>query len=83
MDNKHGNGTLDNNGAGLSLIYTLHAVSHLSKDEFELLKLLRNDSSILDNFNDEGHEKFSKIKKILKSFNLSSIQDVIEIIENI
>lgn len=82
MNNKHGDGALEDNGAGLSLIYTLHVVSHLSRDEFELLKLLRNDRSMLENYKGEETEKVSTIKKILKSFNLSSIQEVIDIVEN-
>jgi hypothetical protein len=66
----------------LSLIYTLHAISHLSKDEIELLKTLRRDLSLLDKVTENNGEVFPKIQKILSHFNLNSIQEVIETVES-
>lgn len=66
----------------LSLMYTLHAISHLSREEMELLKALRQDISLLDKFKENGTEVVPKIGSILTKFNLNSIQEVIDIVEN-
>ncbi|HEY8422683.1 MAG TPA: hypothetical protein VIL05_13240 [Thermoclostridium sp.] len=66
----------------LSLMYTLHAISHLSREEMELLKALRHDISLLDKFKENGTEVVPKIGSILTKFNLNSIQEVIDIVEN-
>ena len=59
----------------LSLMYTLHAISHLSREEMELLKALRHDISLLDKFKENGTEVVPKIGSILTKFNLNSIQE--------
>jgi len=65
----------------LSLMYTLHAISHLSKDEMELLKALRQDISLLDKLQEETGV-VPKIGSIVTKFNLNTIQEVIDIVEN-
>lgn len=82
MKNRYDDVSLDYKTERLSLMYTLHAISHLSRDEIELLKALREDISLLDRFKEEGVEIFPKIRKILSKFNLNSIQEVIDIVEN-
>lgn len=66
----------------LSLMYTLHAVSHLSRDEFELLKKLRRSANLKEPLNNGETEMLPKVQKILDDFNAKSIQEVIEIVEN-
>ncbi|NLM11427.1 MAG: hypothetical protein GX213_11755 [Clostridiaceae bacterium] len=82
MKNKHGDVALENKVERLSLMFTIHAISHLSKDEIELLKTLRQDISLLERYKEDEAEVFPKIKKILSKFNLSSIQEVIDIVDN-
>jgi len=67
-------------GSSASLMYTINAISHLSRDEFELLKALRNS----DELNDSSKiiESLPKVQKIIRDFNVKSIRDVIEILEN-
>lgn len=82
MKSKHGDFTLNYEGDRLSLMCTLHAISLLSKDELELLRALRQDNSLLERLKEDEVEIFSKVKKILSNFNLSSIQEVIDTVDN-
>ena len=82
MKNRYEDVSLDYKAERLSLMYTLHAISQLSKDEIELLKALRRDITLLDKCNEESGEIFPKIRKILSQFNLSSIEEVIDAVEN-
>lgn len=82
MQNNHGDVTLNNGSEKLSLMYTIHAISHLSKDELELLKALQKDKSLLDHLKEDGNDVFPKIRKILRSFDLNSIEDVIHAVED-
>jgi hypothetical protein len=70
-------------GSSASLMYTINAISHLSRDEFELLKKLRSNSDDLKNiFKRNEIESLPEVQKIIKDFNVKSIRDVIEIMEN-
>jgi len=64
----------------MSLMHTLHAVSHLSRDEFELLKKLRCRDGIKEPLNDGEADMLPKVRRILDNFNAQSIQEVIEIV---
>lgn len=64
-----------------SLMYTIHAISHLSKDEFELLKTLRYSNDLSDSTERDKIETLPEVQKIVKDFNVKSIRDVIEILE--
>jgi len=66
----------------LSLMYTLNAVSHLNKEEFELLKKLKHESSFIKSIKESELHLHSKIQKILNNFNVDSIEEVIQIVEN-
>lgn len=71
---------LENNR--LSLMYTLNAVSHLNKEEFELLKKLKHESSLKESIQESELHVRPKIQKILDDFNADSIEEVIQIVEN-
>ena len=82
MKNRYSDFAFDNKAERLSLMYTIHAISNLSKDEIELLKALRQDISLLERYQDDKVGIFPKINRILAKFNLSSIQEVIDIVDN-
>lgn len=69
-------------GSRASLMYTINAISHLSKDEFELLKTLRYSDDLYNSAEKRKIESLPKVQKIMKDFNVKSIRDVIEILEN-
>lgn len=73
-------------GSRASLMYTLNAISHLSRDEFALLKKLRSISELNNEqknlLGEDGTEALPKIQKIIKDFNVCSIKDVIEVLES-
>jgi len=71
---------IDNNR--LSLMYTLNAVSHLNKEEFELLKKLKHEDSLKKSVNEGELHVHPNIRKILNDFNADSIEEVIQIVEN-
>ncbi|HEY8501015.1 MAG TPA: hypothetical protein VIL89_10375 [Clostridia bacterium] len=71
---------IDNNR--LSLMHTLNAVSHLNKEEFELLKKLKHESSFKKSFIESELHVHPKIQKILDDFNADSIEEVIQVVEN-
>ncbi len=64
----------------LSLMYTLHALSRLSKVEFELLKKLRKTRESDFSVNDE--DAGGILPGILEGFNLKSIQEVIAVVDH-
>jgi len=62
-------------------MYTINAISHLSKDEFSMLKTLRFSDALKNSKEKDRIESLPEIQKIVKNFNVQSIQDVIEILE--
>lgn len=66
----------------LSLMYTLNAMSRLNKEEFELLKKLKHESGLKKSVKENELHVHPKIKKILDDFNVDSIEEVIQIVEN-
>lgn len=79
MTEKRRNAAFKDDSNDISLIYTLHAISRMSKDEIELLKKLRKsrepDSPL------EEDEK-GIIQRILESFNAKTIQEVLTAVDH-
>jgi hypothetical protein len=70
----------DNNR--FSLMYTLNSMSRLNKEEFELLKKIKHESSLKKSVKESELHLHPKIQKILDEFNVGSIEEVIQIVEN-
>lgn len=68
-------------GSSASLMFTINAISHLSRDEFELLKKLRSKKELNNSSIRKEFESLPEVQKILNDFNVKSIRDVIEIVE--
>ncbi len=73
-------GAKDNNS--FSLIYTLNAISHLNKEEFELLKKLRRDKATYQRLKENETNMPPMIQKILDDFHVESIEEVIQMVED-
>ncbi len=82
MGNKRRKIGVKADGSRASLMYTINAISHLSKGEFELLKKLRFSDDLNDKIKKKEIEALPEVQKILKDFNAKSIQDIIEMLEH-
>lgn len=81
MVSRHRDAELKADASKVSLIYTLNAVSHLSKDDFDLLKTLRRELEAKGPFTEEQVIAIPKIQKILDHFNVKTIHEVIDIMD--
>lgn len=79
MAEKRRNTALKEDSSGPSLMLTLHAISRMSKDEFELLKKLREtrETGICLN---EDEKRI--LPHILEGFNVKTIQEVITVVDH-
>lgn len=80
MGNEHRNAASEEDSGRISLLYTLHTVSRLSREEFMVLKKLRNNKSRTDVLN---KSEIDILPGILDGFNAQSIQEVVDIMERL
>ena len=82
MSNKRKNPVVKAEKKSMSLMYTINVLSHLSKEEFELLHQLRQCNPSRRNLKEIDAQMQAKLQKILDNFNVKTIHEVIEIVEN-
>lgn len=78
MADKRRKTALKDNSGSLSLLVTLHAISRMSRDEFELLKKLRETRETGICLNEDQNRI---LQHILESFNVETIQEVITVVD--
>lgn len=73
------NAAVKNDSNGPSLMYTLHAISRMSKDEIDLLKKLRKSREPEAPLNEDEN---SILPHILEGFNVKTIQEVLAAVDH-